>query len=190
MDPGAETVSELAVRIAITRAQRPPLSWETAGRNRGPEPDRYARQVGLDPERGAYAWCTSGLYDAFLEAARQRGVPCPFPRTAKAVRAWQLLYERCLESAPARGHVYVLDHGKPGQLLAEWQSDRWTDGGHIGIVCAVDAQGEVEDEVSANTNAAGSREGNCWWMKHGTPEVSHGGILLGYLNLERLVDYG
>ncbi len=186
---GLASVSELAVRRAIARAELPPDFWETTGRNRGPIPDRYARQAGLDPTKGAYAWCTSGLLDAFLEAAAERGVPCPFPKTAKAVHVWQLLHERCYEPLPARGYIYVLDHGKPGDIFKEWQTDRYTDDGHIGIVTATDEHGEVADEVSANTNAAGSREGNCWAMHHGTPEVSHGGMLLGYLNLERLVAY-
>lgn len=200
------------VRIALARAAVPIM--EHGGRNRGPDVDRYNRQVGLDPAR-AYAWCTSGLYDAFLEASRLASTACPFPKAAKAVHVWQLLYQRCYEPGPAPGRVYVLDHGKPGDVLTEWKTNRYTDDGHIGIVFATNDTAapvavDVPDviatllgvpapgrtfvlepggvlEVSANTNAAGSREGDRWAVHHGSPEISHGGVLLGYLDLDRLV---
>lgn len=204
-----------AAREALARCALGNL--ETQGKNRGPVVDDYARGVGLDPERGAYAWCTSGLYDVFRVAATALGVRNPFPRTAKAVRVFELLAGTCLSSNPAPGFVYVLDHGQPGSILAEWQSGSYTDDGHVGIVVATNdgpapVEVELPDvvaallgvpapgrryelapgdmlEVSGNTFASrGSREGNRWACHRGTPEVTHGGVLLGYLDLGRIAE--
>lgn len=202
-------LSEVVVRIALARAARG-VSLETAGRNRGPEVDAYARGVGLDPKAPAaaamaagkagaagaagYAWCTSGLYDVHKTAAAEIGSRNPFPRTAKAVQVFQRAPKSCLRSDPAVGYVYVLDHGKTGFLLDEWRKNSFTADGHIGVVTRVSggiigADGattgaEVVDEVSANTNAAGSREGDRWAVHHGSPEVSHKGILLPYIDMD------
>lgn len=203
-------LSELAAKIALGRVGP---SLETAGRNRGTEPDRYAMGVGLKDLTKGYPWCTSGLYDVFREASEQLGVRNPFPKTAKAVRVWELRWRTCYEPDPAPGRVYVLDHGAPGDILTEWKNDRYTNDGHIGIVAAVNntevpIEVELPDivatllgvsapgrqfvlapsemlEVSGNTFAKrGSREGNAWGCHRGTPEVIHGGVLLGYLDLD------
>lgn len=189
MNTGLETVSLLATRIAIARAAA--RIGEVGGNNLGPEPQRYNEQVGL-PKGGAYPWCCSGMYDVFLEASRILGVDCPFPKTAKAVRVWErMLAAGCGESMPRVGSLYILAHAPAADLLRQWRDDRYTADGHIGIVTALDDDGlVVRDEVSGNTKATtGSREGNCWAMHHGPPEVSHGGMLLGFINLERVVVY-
>lgn len=184
-DPAARSLSLHVVTLVRARVRLGNL--ETAGKNRGPLPDGYARRAGLDPEKGAYAWCTSGLYDAFAVEATDLLLGNPFPRTAKAVRVFELLMANCYEPDPAPGRVYILDHGKPGNLAAQWKSGHYTDDGHAGIVTDVDADG-VPFEVSGNTFAdRGSREGNCWAEHHGFPEVTHGGMLLGYLDLDRAV---
>lgn len=177
-----ENLLARAVEVALARRG----ICESGGRNRGPEMDRYALQIGLTDLAKGYSWCTSGLYDVFLTASRALGIKCPFPKTAKAVRVFELLYKLCYEPNPGIGYVYILDHGTPGDVLTEWKNDRYTDDGHCGIVTALDDVG-APYEVSGNTNAAGSREGNQWAEHHGYPEVSHGGTLLGYLNLGRLV---
>ena len=202
--------NDLAVQIALSRRG----IRETGGRNRGTEIDRYNKQVGLNPE-GGYAWCTSGLYDVFREASERLKVKNPFPKTAKAVRVWELRYKQCYEPNPRPGLAYVLDHGAPGDLLTQWKINRYTNDGHIGIVAAVNdtdkpMQVELPDvvatllgvpapaktvtlapndmlEISGNTNGEGSREGNQWAIHHGYPEVSHGGMLLGYLDFERVM---
>lgn len=176
------TLNETIVRVC--RARR---GIKETSRNRSPIIDGYHRGVGLKPE-GMYPWCCSGLYDAFVEATRELKIRNPFPKTAKAVRAWELLYKLCFEPNPAPGFVYVLSHGNPANLLQQWESNRYTDDGHIGIVSAVDGDG-VPSEISGNTFAErGSREGNCWAEHFGFPEVTHGGMLLGYLNLERIAE--
>ncbi len=204
------TLSQVAVRIALARVAAG--IKERGGRNRGPEVDSYARAVGLDPVNG-YAWCTSGLYDVFREATAELGLArCPFPRTAKAVSVFARCPAACLRPNPAVGLVYVLDHGTPGDVLTEWRTNRYKDDGHIGIVVAVNDTGapivvELPDllaallgvpglptsytlapgdqlEVSGNTNAEGSREGDRWAIHHGTPEASHGGMLLSYIDMD------
>lgn len=193
-------LSEVVVRIALERAARG-VSLETAGPNRGPEPDAYARGVGLDPKAPAaaalaagkagrvagYSWCTSGLYDVHRVAAAELGTLNPFPRTAKAVQVFARAPKSCLRSDPAPGYVYVLDHGKTGFLLDEWRKNSFTADGHVGVVTRVEGL-EVADEVSANTNAAGSREGDRWAVHHGSPEVSHRGVLLPYVDIDAWVE--
>jgi hypothetical protein len=85
---------------------------------------------------------------------------------------WALADAICRDSNPSVGAVYVVKHSETT--------------GHVGIV---DSVGDgVISEVSANTNQAGSREGNSVWRHSGpSPEVIHGGELLGYLQFDRAV---
>lgn len=149
-------------------------------RNRGDEIDKYHEFVGLDP-KGEYAWCTDMAAFACAMEAKRLGLPNPFPKTAKAVRVFELLHAICGESNPAPGYFYVLAHGKA------WKNERYTDAGHLGIVRRATAEVGDIDELSGNTNAKGSREGNCVEEHHGEPEVTHGGTLLGYLNIDKAV---
>jgi len=155
---------------------------ESGGNNRGPWPDYYAQSVGLDPA-GAYPWCTDGMYCVFREAARQKRLVNPFPRTAKAVSVYTLAEPICRVSNPTPGCVGVLDHGK--KWAAELGSgQRLTDNGHIVI-----ANETLTGDLSGNTNASGSREGNCWaeklWPDGGDPAATHGGVLLAWLDFDR-----
>lgn len=151
---------------------------EQGGNNTGPEVDQYLASVGLNP---GYAWCASFLYWCFRQAIQRRPIdlapgvdyfppPNPCPRTGSALKLWKLSDMAWRDSNPAPGAVYVLDHGKGV--------------GHAGIVETADSTG-VLTEISGNTNAAGSREGNCVYRHNGPPEVSHGGVLLGFIYLDR-----
>lgn len=178
-DVGSKTLKEAALWLVMwSVAER---IAEVGGNNRGPWPDYYAQAVGLDPA-GAFPWCTDGMYCCFREAARQKGLTNPFPKTAKAVSVWTLTEPICRIVNPILGAVGVLDHGK------KWASElgsgeRLTDNGHIVIACADGAS-----DASGNTNSAGSREGNCWavktWPDGGDPAAVHGGIVIGWLDLD------
>jgi hypothetical protein len=84
---------------------------------------------------------------------------------------WALTEPICRVQVPTPGCVYVLKHSEHT--------------GHVGIVETVDDAGNVLTEISGNTNEAGSREGNAVARHHGPPQVSHGGVLLGYLDFDR-----
>jgi len=140
---------------------------EQGGNNQGPEVDLYLASVGLNPD---FPWCAAWVYYVFRQAAQQLGLPNPCPRTGSAIKMWKLSDMAWRDSNPAPGAIYVLDHG--GGI------------GHVGIVETSDDTG-VLTEISGNTNAAGSREGNCVWRHSGPPEVSHGGTLLGFIYLDR-----
>lgn len=142
---------------------------ETA-RNSGPMVDIWLSGVGLGP---GYAWCAAALYGWAFEAASSFNLACPCPRTAGALRMWQLT-ERAHVATPAPGSLFAVDHGH-GM-------------GHVGIVETVSPNGKVT-EVSGNTNAQGSREGDSvarhtWSWRE--PTV-HGGRLLGFADLELLI---
>jgi hypothetical protein len=160
---------------------------ESGGPNRGPWPDMFNRAVGLnvpaDPAARGFPWCTSAGYSIFAEAARQKRVANPFPRTAKAVEVWNRAPKECRDSNPAPGAWFVCDHG------IEWAAElddggRLTDNGHGGV-----ANAAVSGDLSANTNAAGSRDGNAIaehaWPDGGDPAAVHGGVLVGWLHFDR-----
>jgi hypothetical protein len=157
-------LSQVATQIAVGELG----AREQGGANRGPQVDQYLAAVRLDP---GFPWCAAFAFWCFEMAARRMGITNPMPRTASTRRLWELADRHFRDPNPAPGRVYVLDHGNSQ--------------GHTGIVLSVDALGNVFEEVSGNTNAAGAREGNAVAIHRGTPEVSHGGTLLGYLDFDR-----
>jgi hypothetical protein len=62
---------ELA-RAALGVTEHPP------GSNRGEQVDRYLRRVGLDPAKGAYAWCAAFVSCMILDAADALPTPRQF----------------------------------------------------------------------------------------------------------------
>lgn len=157
------SLTEAALAFAVSQIG----VHEQGGNNRGPEVNRFLASVGLLP---GYAWCAAFVFFCFKQAAQQLSLVNPCPRTAGAIKLWTLTEPICRVTTPAPGCIYVLDHGK-GQ-------------GHAGLIELVNADSMIS-EVSGNTNAAGSREGNAVARHTGaSPETIHGGVLLGYLNLD------
>jgi CHAP domain-containing protein len=145
---------------------------EVGGNNRGPEVEEYLRSVGL---AAGFAWCAAFSYWCFRVGANRVQLVNPCPRTGGGLNLWRLADPVCHTATPARGCIYVLDHGK-GQS-------------HVGIVELVNADGTIS-EISGNTNEDGSRDGNAVWRHTGKdPSASHGGKLLGYLNMDSAIQY-
>lgn len=184
------TLIEAALAFAVSQLG----VHEQGGQNTGPEVDVYLASVGLAP---GHSWCAAFMFFCFRQAALRLGLVNPCPRTAGAIKVWTLAEPICRDTNPSLGYVYVLDHGKGF--------------GHVGIIaCVNDTDApidyEIPDvvatllgmpagttsvtvppgcvaEISGNTNAAGSREGNTVYIHVGTsPEAIHGGMLRGYLN--------
>lgn len=184
VDVDSKTLSQIALELALwcyaTRVR------ESGGHNRGTHPDEYNRAVGLDP-KGGWPWCTSAWYTLYAEAARQKRVVNPFPKTAKAVEVWNRVDPVCRDSNPGIGAHYVLDHGRDWatQLAA---GQRLTDNGHFGACVTLDGP-NCKTEISANTNRDGAREGDSWWVHTvpdgGDPSSVHGGRLIGWIYLDR-----
>lgn len=158
------SLSHVALEIAVSQLG----VSEQGGANRGPEVDQYLAMARLPPGQ---PWCAAFALWCFEMASRKLEVPNPFPRTGSCLRLWELADHHFRDPNPAVGHVYVLQHSPTT--------------GHVGIVESLDDLGNVATEISGNTNARGSREGNTVARHLGTPEVSHGGVLLGYLSLDR-----
>lgn len=91
-------------------------------------------------------WCAAFAWSMLSESCRELGLVNPVRPTASAHR---LLAEgdrlRARSSEPGPGFLFGIDHGA-GK-------------GHCGIVVEVD--GDSVHTIEGNTNAAGSREGNC-----------------------------
>jgi hypothetical protein len=118
---------------------------EDGGRNRGPRVDEYLRAARLDPAAGSYPWCAAFVVWCAQKAAAELGVACPLPRVASVHGLWEksrLSFRRAL---PEPGAIFLRDAGG-GK-------------GHAGIVVAVGDS--IVGTVEGNTNAAGSREGDC-----------------------------
>lgn len=162
------SLTEAAIEIAQSQLhvrEQGPLP------NRGPEVDDYLRSVGIDPKTGSFSWCAAFAHWCFEHAAVNLGQRNPFPKTGGALHVWQLAEPICRDTNPRPGLVYVLDHGR-GQ-------------GHVGIVIGVAPDG-TPSEISGNTfDVGGGREGNAVAFHVGTPEKTHGGELLGYLDFDR-----
>lgn len=142
---------------------------ETLGPNSGPEINEWLRLVGLAPGN---EWCAATAHAAHYYVSRDLGIVNPCPRTAGALRMWQLADVACRVVTPKRGCILVLDHGH-GK-------------GHVGIVTAVNADGTLS-WASGNTNASGSRTGDSLLVKSGDPELVHHGKLVGFLDMSRAV---
>lgn len=131
------------------------------GPNDSPEIRRYLASVGLGP---GHAWCAAFTFWAVAMAARQLNLPNPLPRTGGVLRMWRDCSTHLKYSEPAKGRIYVQDHGK-GK-------------GHTGFVLALLGDGEFAD-ISGNTNGAGSREGTMVLRK-----TRREADCLGYIDLD------
>lgn len=165
------SLSEVAVEIAVSQLG----VHEQGGNNRGEQVETYLASVRLPPGE---PWCAAGMFWTFEQAAKRLGLVNPCPRVGSAAKLWRLGEPICRDSNPSPGAVYVLQHDPVKQT------------GHTGIIESVNDDGTVT-EISFNTNAAGSREGNCVARHTGTsPEAIHGGVLLGYLQFDRAAQSG
>lgn len=144
---------------AVDMALRHEGVREVGGRNRGPMIDDWLRRVDKDPSRGL-AWCAAFascmVYDACEAnwvAAGNLGPIDPdslaTPMTAGVWAFWSGTPRR-YRCAPKPGAVYVLDHGVDPRTGFRR--------GHIGF--ALKLLGQRFEDLSGNTNAAGSREGD------------------------------
>lgn len=159
------TLSNAAIALAVAD-----LGTIEVGTNWGPAVRRYLATVGIfRPE----PWCCAALVTWFVEASAMSSVVCPVPITGSCLELWERTPVAARDSNPSVGAVYVLKHSATT--------------GHVGIIVGIDGGTSVR-EISGNTNATGSREGNCVFKHSGSsPEVIHGGELLGYLVYDRLV---
>ena len=128
------------------------------GHNSGPEIDEWLRLVNLPPGN---EWCAATVHAAGHFAALELGLVNPVPKTGGAQRIYLLTEPICRVDGPARGRVGVVPHegGK----------------GHAVICVSVDEAG-VPTCISGNTNAEGSRTGNCVARHTGDPTAVHHGI--------------
>lgn len=157
----------------LVAAAKSHVGLKEVTRNSGPLIDEWLRGVGQQP--GA-SWCAAAVHGCAGEAAEAFGIGNPCPKTASVLKLWERL-ARCLSPVPFPGALYFVSHG--GGF------------GHVGIVEVVTPDGEVT-ELSGNTNAAGSREGNAferhsWYWRSGH---AHHGELLGFADLEMAIPDG
>jgi hypothetical protein len=161
--PDVVTVGEMALSWAqreLSRGVR-----EIGGNNRGPDVDAYLANVGLP---AGEPWCCAFAVMGIMEGAGFLGVPCTCPITGSCLHLWERAVN-CHVNSPQAGDVYVLQHSPTT--------------GHVGFVETVNPKTLlVATEISGNTSALnGGREGNCVARHTGSPELTHGGRLLGYL---------
>lgn len=140
---------------------------EDDGKNRGPHVDAWNAMVHAPP---GSPWCAAWVYAMHQAVADTLTIDNPCPRTAGALKLWHKAPESCRRELPAPGDVFVLDTGDPGGF------------GHVGIVESCSPAGDAVTTIEGNTNAAGSREGNCVARHTWKPREGKRGVLLGYLS--------
>lgn len=157
------TLGEAAVTWAVSQLG----VVEVGGNNCGPEVEAYLANVGLSA--GA-SWCAAFVFTAFRRAAATSGGVNPCPKTGGALKLWQLADKHFRLADPARGRVFVMDHGSGL--------------GHVGLVEFVRADGSI-DSIEGNTNAVGSRNGDRV-ARHGgwNPRDGSRGALVGFLDFD------
>lgn len=153
-----------AETLAITQSY---VGTRETSHNSGDDVDIFLASVGLAPGN---PWCYAFLYHCVAKAAARLGLDNPIPRTGSTQRAWRTAQPYMRWPNPAPGLIYIIQHSETT--------------GHAGIVEFVDEDGDIT-EISGNSNRTGSREGDSVVRKIGQPEVVHGGVLLGYLDLDR-----
>ena len=115
-------------------------------------------------------WCAAEVYDCFMTAANDAGVPNPCPRTPSAVHLWLNAPMQARQKLPAPGDVFVVEHA---------------DGihGHCGIVESCSPGGDEITTIEGDTNAEGSSTGDAMGRHTWRPADGKRGKLLGYVSL-------
>lgn len=144
------------------------LGVRETGPNRGPWIDETLRFCNLEPDpakncdvpEGGYAWCCSSAVWCCHKGGFER-----VPRTASVQHLWEQMADQRTDE-PEVGDLFVQRHKNGG----------W----HIGFVTSVSPM--IIGTLSGNTNAAGSREGNCVGF-HDKPRQD----ILGFVKLRKEV---
>jgi hypothetical protein len=134
-----------AFRSSLLVAARATLDVREVTRNSSPAIDDYLRYVHAKP---GDPWCAAWVATMHHYAANALNAINPCPRTAGALRMWEMTLPECKIPLPSPGMVFFLDTGAPGGA------------GHCGIVEMVTPDGDTIVTIEGNTNAAGSREGD------------------------------
>lgn len=157
---------------ALLSAARSYLGTRETEKNSGPEIDEWLAYVHQPPGK---PWCAAYTVAMSVKAAKACGVDNPCPRTAGALRMWELAPDSCKTQLPAPGDIFVLDTGEPGGA------------GHVGIVETVSPDGKTITSIEGNSNQAGSREGDSVVIHKWRPVDGRRGKLVGYISLESAI---
>ncbi len=121
---------------------------EIGGNNRGPQVEKYLATIGLEP---GDPWCAAFVCWCLKQAVEAIGTPTQVHFGASVKKLWD------------RNQALVLQAPEPGCLALrdEGLSSKGTRVGHVMFVLDVLQDGQTLKVISGNTNAQGSREGNC-----------------------------
>lgn len=146
-------------------AARASIGTHETSPNSGPDIDRWLANVGHRP---GDPWCAAWVHEMHKMAAAICLVENPYPKTAGALRTWDMADPSWRETLPAPGDVFVVEHDN-GR-------------GHVGIVELVTPDSQTIVSIEGNTNAAGSREGDQVAKHAWKPSEGRRGRLVGYIN--------
>lgn len=134
------TLGQLALKYVIAELGKTEIPL---GSNWGPHVKKYLKSVGIDFPA---AWCVALQYWGFDQAAKERGVKNPLPRTGGVIKMWQLADPKNKIPAtaePKAGDLMIMDFGKG-----------------LGHMCIVEKTDPTFNyTVDGNSNDSGSREG-------------------------------
>ena len=121
---------------------------EQGGNNRGKRVEEMLHNIGLQP---GDPWCCAAICTWLKQAVQATGIQTQVHFGASVRKLWD------------RNQALVLDAPEPGCLALrnEGLSPHGNAIGHVMLVLDVLDDGQTIKVISGNTNAAGSREGNC-----------------------------
>lgn len=154
----------------INQALRDDGVHEEGGNNRGPRVEEMQRTVNLPP---GSPWCCAAICTWIKGAVIALGITTKVHFGASVLKLWER-NEPLRISQPEPGCIALRDEGtnKNGQRV-----------GHALLVLDVLDQGNTLKCISGNTNAAGSREGNCVAIQHRpTSQITDNGY--GFIRIE------
>lgn len=135
-------------RLVLTIAEGENGQHEVGGNNLGPAVEKYLASIGLAPGN---PWCCAFVCWCIKQAAAQLSVTPEFSYHGSVYSMWENNPSLRID-APVAGCLALRDEGTNSEGHRV---------GHVLFVIAVSTDGQTLTCISGNTNAQGSREGNC-----------------------------
>lgn len=125
------------------------------GQNRGKRIEEYQRTVGIGPGN---PYCIAAVCTWMKEAAQELGVPRKYTISSASAL-------RFLEHNQKSGMSFSVDKLTPDMIPCVFVIDHGGGKGHAGLVVGESAEPGTYVTIEANTNQAGSREGDGVYSK-------------------------
>lgn len=154
---------KFAFIVTLFKAAQGLVGMTEQGENDGPTIRAMLAQVGINEPA---SWCMAAVQFLYRGAAEKHGIEDPVkPDTAHCLTLWQ---------ATPKEKRFPAKDAQPGDIfIMSFGGGR----GHTGIVKANDRNRSRLETYEGNTNNAGSREGDGFFLKEGRTARPYGSII-------------